>query len=51
MRQGNCRVYEYILDFQLYTRGMGWNDIDLIEHFWEGLTDELKDQLMKQGTL
>lgn len=40
----------YILDIKLPATDVGWNDLALVDQLRERLTEDLRDELVKQGT-
>jgi hypothetical protein len=41
-------VQEYFKDFQLYSQGLGYNDVSLRDMFYDGLSLKIKEMLMAQ---
>ncbi|KAJ1308203.1 hypothetical protein OPQ81_003918 [Rhizoctonia solani] len=41
-------VQEYFKDFQVYSQGLGYNDVSLRDMFYDGLTIKIKEMLMAQ---
>jgi hypothetical protein len=42
-------VQEFFKDFQMYSQNLGYNDISLRDHFYDGLSVKIKEFLMAQG--
>lgn len=45
LKQGRRRVTEYIIDFHALSSGSDWNDEALCDAFYQGLSEEVKDEL------